>query len=337
MQTDDTEKESKMKLATFNHQGRTCAGVIVGDTIVAAESLLQTSGPLADVRMLLEQEPHAIDRLRQAVAATGQAVHAGGISLSAVRLRAPVLQPPTIRDFMCYEGHATMGGKWQVSEAWYRLPIFYFSNPLCVFGTGDQIRHPATTKKFDFELEIAAIVGREGSNIPASEAMDYVAGFTILNDWSSRDLQRDEMAASLGPAKGKDSASSLGPWLVTKDELAPFMRERQLQLQCSLRVNGEEWVRGETGGMQHDWGDLVERASRDSRIVPGDVLGSGTITGGSVAEAIRLGFPARYLQPGDEVEVQVQGLGTLRNSIGEPLAWPAFYRYAAPTSSGKSA
>src|SRR5207248_4701806 len=143
-----------------------------------------------------------------------------GVPLGGIRLRAPILQPPTVRDFMVYEGHASGGGARQLSDAWYRLPIFYFSNPLCMFGPEDAIPYPSASEQLDYELELAAVIGREASNVAEADAFSYIAGFTIFNDWSCRDLQRDEMAARLGPAKGKDSASPLGPWIVTTDELA---------------------------------------------------------------------------------------------------------------------
>ena len=123
---------------------------------------------------------------------------------------------------MVYEGHATQGGTRQVSDAWYRLPIFYFSSPLRIFGPDEAVPYPSASEQLDYELELGAVIGREGGNIAEAEAFSYIAGFTIFNDWSCRDLQRDEMEARLGPAKGKDSATSLGPWMVTTDELAPL-------------------------------------------------------------------------------------------------------------------
>ena len=234
-------------------------------------------------------------------------------------LRAPILQPPTVRDFMVYEGHASAGGTRQLSDAWYRLPIFYFSNPLCIFGPEDAVPYPSASEQFDYELELAAVIGREASNVAEADAFSYIAGFTIFNDWSCRDLQRDEMEARLGPAKGKDSASSLGPWIVTTDELAPFIRDGRLHVRCTLKVNGIQWMENNAGIMYHSWGAMIERASRDSRMVPGDVLGGGTVTGGSIGEAIRNGFPARYLEPGDIVEIEVEGIGVLRNTIAPKL------------------
>ena len=129
-------------------------------------------------------------------------------------------------------------GTRQLSDAWYRLPIFYFSNPLCIFGPDDAVPYPSASEQLDYELELAAVIGREGSNIAEADAFSYIAGFTIFNDWSCRDLQRDEMEARLGPAKGKDSASSLGPWIVTTDELAPFIRDGRLHVRCTFKVNG---------------------------------------------------------------------------------------------------
>jgi fumarylacetoacetate (FAA) hydrolase len=220
---------------------------------------------------------------------------------------------------MTYEGHASAGGTRQLSDSWYRLPVFYFSNPLCIFGPDDAVPYPSASEQLDYELELAAVIGREASNVAEADAFSYIAGFAIFNDWSCRDLQRDEMEARLGPAKGKDSASSLGPWIVTTDELAPFIRDNRLHVDCTLKVNGVEWMRNNAGIMYHSWGAMIERASRDSRLVPGDVLGGGTVTGGSMGEAIRNGFPARYLEPGDVVEIEVEGISVLRNTIAPKL------------------
>jgi fumarylacetoacetate (FAA) hydrolase len=252
-----------------------------------------------------------------------------GVELARVRLRAPVLQPPTVRDFFAYEGHTRFYSQ-EIPDAWYRMPIFYFSNPLRIFGPEDEVPYPSASRRLDYELELGCVIGREGSNVPAAQASAYIAGFLIFNDWSARDLQMDEMTARLGPAKGKDAATTLGPWLVTTDELAPNLKDGRLHLQCSLRVNGELWMEGDTGAMHHSWGDFIERASHDSRIVPGDVFGSGTISGGSVGEAIGAGYPARYLEPGDIVELEVEKIGVLRNRIGARTDANPSYRYRAP-------
>lgn len=317
-----------MKLVTYNAGAGPHCGVVQGEQVVDAAALLAAAHPLRDVQALLETGPDAIQRVQDALAAG--AANAPVFELAEVRLQSPVLRPPTIRDFMIFEEHATQQGSRQREEAWYRLPIFYFSNPLCVYGPEDTIPYPAAAAMLDYELEIACIIGKEGVNVAAAEALDYIAGFCIFNDWSCRDLQRDESAVGLGPAKGKDSASSLGPCLVTTDELRPYLREGRLGVKCSARVNGVPWVDDSDGGLAwHTWGDLVERASRDSRIAAGDVLGCGTVGGGSIGEAIRKGYPARFLQPGDVVEQEVEGLGLLRNTIGPPGDIPADYRYRA--------
>ena len=284
-----------MKLVCYDTANGPCAGVVVDEQVLDVATLLKEQGGLRDVRALLELPNDPLIRLKSAL---DSARATDGVPLDGIRLRAPILQPPTIRDFMTYEGHASAGGTRQLSDSWYRLPVFYFSNPLCIFGPEDAVPYPSASEQLDYELELAAVIGREASNIAEAEALSYVAGFTIFNDWSCRDLQRDEMEVRLGPAKGKDSASSLGPWIVTTDELAPFIRDNRLHVDCTLKVNGVEWMRNNAGIMYHSWGAMIERASRDSRMVPGDVLGGGTVTGGSIGEAIRNGFPARDLEPG---------------------------------------
>ena len=316
-----------MKLVTYDAGNGARAGIVVDENVLDVATLLGEQGRLRDVRALLELPNDPLTRLKSALAS---ARAARGVPLAGVRLRSPILQPPTVRDFMTYEGHASAGGTRQLSDAWYRLPIFYFSNPLCIFGPQDAVPYPSASQQLDYELEIAAVVGREGRNVAEADALSHIAGFTIFNDWSCRDLQRDEMQARLGPAKGKDSASSLGPWIVTTDELAPFIREGRLHVRCTLKLNGVQWMDNNAGIMHHTWGAMIERASRDSRIVPGDVLGSGTVTGGSIGEAIRNGFPARYLEPGDVVEIEVEGIGVLRNTIAPKVNPDPNYRFKAP-------
>jgi fumarylacetoacetate (FAA) hydrolase len=315
-----------MKLVTYDSGSGPRCGVLSGDWVIDVSMLLASSETLRDVQALLELGQEALCRVRAALS-----IASGGIDASQVRLLSPVLRPPTIRDFSVYEGHASMGGAWQLPEAWFRLPTFYFSNPLCVYGPEAAVPYPSATRKFDYELELAAVIGKEGRNVRAADAADHIAGFTIFVDWSSRDLQRDEMQLHLGPAKGKDSANSLGPWVVTLDELAPLWRDGQLHATTSLRVNDVEWVAGTTGGMQHPWDALIERASRDSKIVPGDVIGAGTIAGGSIPEAMRLGKPAHYLEAGDRVDVAIEGLGTLRTVIAAPELEGGDYRFLPPT------
>src|ERR1043166_4285988 len=319
-----------MKLITYETANGPRAGVVVDGQVLDIATLLKEQNGLRDIRALLELPNDPLTRLKSALSS---ARTAQGVPLAGVRLRAPILQPPTVRDFMVYEGHANAGGTRQLSDAWYRLPIFYFSSPLRIFGPDEAVPYPSASDQLDYELELAAVIGREASNVAEADAFSYIAGFTIFNDWSCRDLQRDEMEARLGPAKGKDSASSLGPWIVTTDELAPFIRDNRLHVHCTLKVNGVEWMRNNAGIMYHSWGAMIERASRDSRMVPGDILGGGTVTGGSIGEAIRNGYPARYLEPGDVVEIEVEGIGVLRNTIAPKLNLDSSYRFKAPPRS----
>ncbi len=315
-----------MKLLTYDTGSGPRCGVLRDDHAVDVTALLGADQTLNDVRALLELGDSPLDRLRDALASN---IAAPSVPLDRVRLRAPVLQPPTVRDFMSFEEHASGQGARTLHEAWYRLPVFYFSNPLRIFGPEDQVPYPSASDQLDYEMELGCVIGREGSDVSAANALNYIAGFCIFNDFSARDLQMDEMSAGLGPAKGKDAASSLGPWLVTTDEMVPYLRDGRLQVKCTVRVNGEVWLdEGDGGASHHSWGDFVERASKDSRIVPGDVLGSGTVGGGSIPEAIARGIEsARYLQPGDVVELEVEGIGTLRNTLGSKGNIDPAYRY----------
>lgn len=318
-----------MKLVTYNAGTGPRCGVLQGEQVVDVSGLLGAAAPLRDAQALLETGDDALARVQEALAGGGNA-NAPVFAAADLRIQSPVLRPPTIRDFMIFEEHATQQGTREREEAWYRLPIFYFSSPLCVYGPEEVIPYPAASEMLDYELEIACIIGKEGVNVAESDALDYIAGFCIFNDWSCRDLQRDESAVGLGPAKGKDSASSLGPCLVTTDELLPYLKDGRLGVKCSARVNGVTWVADSDGGLSwHTWGAMVERASRDSRIAPGDVLGCGTVGGGSIGEAIRKGYPARFLQPGDVVEHEVEGIGILRNTIGPKTAIDPNYPYRA--------
>ena len=316
-----------MRLLSYDTGNGPRCGVIQGDDIFDVSALVGISGhPLRDVRALLEQGNNPIDRVSEALAKDAPASR---VPLAGTRLRSPVIQPPTVRDFIVYEEHASNQGTREPNEAWYRMPVFYFSNPLCVYGPDAIVPHPSASSQFDYELEIGIVIGKEGADIAADDAMDYIAGFTLFNDWSARDLQVDEMAFGLGPAKGKDTASSIGPWLVTKDEMAPYLKDGHLHLKCEVKVNGDLWMKnGEAQNGYFTFADMVERASKDSRIVPGDVIGSGTVGGGSIREAIRKGFEkARFLQPGDVVEHEVEGIGVLRGTIGPKPDLDPNYRY----------
>jgi fumarylacetoacetate (FAA) hydrolase len=231
----------------------------------------------------------------------------------------PILRPPSLRDFYAFEGHVrTMwerrGG--EVPEAWYRLPIFYFSNVSEIRGPDDPVWSPVASSELDYELEVAALVDTPAADLSPERGEEAIGGYTIFNDWSARDLQREETAVRLGPAKGKDFASSLGPWLVTPDELADVRAggARAPDLAMTAEVNGVETSRGRWRDVQFSFGEMVARASADARLRPGDVLGSGTVGGGCLLE-VKDETLGRYLAPGDEVVLRVERLGALRTPI----------------------
>ena len=316
-----------MKLLTYETDKGPRCGVLQAENIVDVTGLVASNGHIIrDVRGLLELGDSPIERVREAL---DKDTSASRLPLSGAKLLSPIVQPPTVRDFIVFEEHASSQGTREPNEVWYRMPVFYFSNPLCIYGPDAEIPFPSASSQFDYELEIGCVIGKEGRDVPAADAMDHIAGFTLFNDWSSRDLQVDEMAFGLGPAKGKDTASSIGPWLVTTDEMLPYLKDGRLDLRCQVRVNGQDWLKdGSAKDAYFSFADMIERASKDSRIVPGDIIGSGTVGGGSIREAIRKGYEgARFLEPGDVVEHEVEVIGVLRGTLGPKPELDPVYRF----------
>jgi fumarylacetoacetate (FAA) hydrolase len=231
----------------------------------------------------------------------------------------PILQPPSLRDFYAFEQHvATMwhrrGG--EVPEAWYRLPIFYFSNVSEIRGPNEAVWAPRGSSELDYELEVAALIDTPVHDLPAARGEEAIGGYLIFNDWSARDLQREETTVRLGPAKGKDFASSIGPWLVTPDELADARSVNGYDLAMTASVNGQELSRGTWAAPQFSFGQMIERASADVRLRPGDLMGSGTVGTGCLLE-IREETLGRYLEPGDSVTLTIDRLGSLTSPVVE--------------------
>ncbi len=229
----------------------------------------------------------------------------------------PVMRPPSIRDFYAFEQHVkTCRAKrgLEMPPAWYELPVFYFTNPSALSGHGADVCAPAGSQELDYELELGIVIGRAGRDIPVTQAWDHVAGFTILNDFSARDLQRQEVPVGLGPAKSKDFATGLGPALVTRDECADRISGEKLTLAMSARVNGRELSRGSTASLHYSIPRLVAQAARDAELHPGDILGTGTVGTGCILE---LGpeNTGGWLKPGDVVELEIERLGVLRHRI----------------------
>lgn len=318
------------------------AGVLLGDDVVldvatlglwaahhgtALPDVYGTRGLPVTMLELLNLGPDALDGVRAALDTARKArrddLHAEeGLAheLSAVSLRTPVPNPPTIRDFYAFEQHVKAArarrGVGMIPE-WYQIAVFYFSNTAALFGTDEAVPYPRLSNELDFELELAAVIGREGSDIPAEEAPEYIAGYMVMNDWSARDLQREEMKMNLGPAKGKDFATSLGPWLVTPDELEDKRvgsgKDERFDLAMAGRINGDQLTNANARDLYFTFPQMIERAAQHVRLRPGDIIGSGTCGTGCILE---LGTERhRWLQPGDVVEMEIERLGLLRNTI----------------------
>jgi 2-keto-4-pentenoate hydratase/2-oxohepta-3-ene-1,7-dioic acid hydratase in catechol pathway len=237
------------------------------------------------------------------------------IDPATVRLLAPVPRPPSVRDFMAFEEHVVTASAaigLTVDPLWYRQPVFYFSSPASLLGAHDPVAVSPGSRAFDYELEVAAVIGREGADLSPEEAIDHIAGYVLFCDWSARDLQSEEMKLNLGPAKGKDSASSCGPWMLTGDELDPAAA-------MAASVNGRPYSAGRLDSLYWSFGEMVAYASRGTRVLPGDLIGSGTVGTGCILELSRVhgteAFP--WLVAGDRVRLEVDGLGAIDAPVVE--------------------
>jgi fumarylacetoacetate (FAA) hydrolase len=299
-----------MRFATFRPERDSAprAGVVLGDRVV---DLGMTLLDLLQDGSLRGAGTEAERAARSMTAASR--VHA----LSEVALDAPLARPPSVRDFYAFEAHVKTArakrGLDMVPE-WYEFPVFYFSNHSAVYGPGAEVPYPRGSEALDYELELACVIGSGGSDIPEGEAESHIAGYMVMNDWSARDIQYREMKVGLGPAKGKDFATSLGPWLVTPDELeSRRVSPGRYDLPMEARVNGRLYSKGNFVSIHWTFSQMIAWASANTTLYPGDVLGSGTVGTGCIAE---LG-PERYgwLKPGDEVELAVHGIGVLTNRV----------------------
>lgn len=328
-----------MKLVTFQADGRERIGAMVADDSQVVD--LQAAAVLhkgtehpefESMLALLDAGEAAFDVARDLTEQFDVVPESNIVrSLRDVRLLAPVPRPRSMRDCMTFERHLIQATRTIVSwklpplawldrgleavtgrgilkppKVWYERPVYYKGNPFSVVGPEAEILWPSFSERLDFELEFGIFIGKGGRDIPAARAREHIAGFTLFNDFSARDTQAAEMAGRLGPAKSKDfdTANAIGPWLVTPDELPEAITLR-------ARVNGEEWTSGSSSDMHFTFEEIIEYISRDETLHPGEFIGSGTVPGGCGLEL------NRWLKPGDVVELEAEGLGTLRNSIGE--------------------
>ncbi|MFF5575492.1 fumarylacetoacetate hydrolase family protein [Streptomyces luteogriseus] len=303
-----------MRFATYEHRDRRHVAVVDKDgTLRPLSGVHSLTGLLTEAGSM----PELLDagtRLLDAQA---------GPHVSEVRLLPP-LQPPTVRDFVTFEEHVegvrrSVDGAAGVPQRWYAAPTFYFTNPYAVYGPHDDIPVPPGSSLLDFELEVAAVIGKEGRDLTPEQARDHIVGYTVFNDWTARDLQSAEMQVGLGPCKGKDTATTLGPCLVTADELERYRdADGFLRLALTAEVNGEVVGRDLLSNMSWTFEELVAYASRGTVVRPGDVLGSGTCgNGGCLAElwGVRGKQDPPPLKPGDTVTLTVEGIGSVTNTV----------------------
>ena len=315
------------------HLGALRDGVVVD--LQAARTWAQGARSLAaepippTLMELIHQGAEAHDYLTELMASLSEVdpltIRGAGREAVAHRVEDVVLYPPlprpmSLRDFYAFEAHVKAGYELRgrtLPQEWYEIPVFYFANPGAIYGPDESIAHPSYSEALDYELEVACIIGTRGRDIEVERAEDHIFGYTVFNDWSARDEQRKEMIVGLGPAKGKDFASSLGPAIVTQEELADRSTDRPgvYDLRMSARVNGTERSNGNWKDIHYSFGEMIARASADVYLMPGDVIGSGTVGSGSLLELTRGEGP--WLKVGDTVELEIERLGVLRNRVGE--------------------
>ena len=253
-----------------------------------------------------------IIRLKDARGPQGETIVYAGAGETAgrvdrIRLLAPIPNPPSLRDFIAFEEHIAATSKKRgqpIPPEWYKAPVYYKGNHRTIIGPDQNLPWPLETTKLDYELELACVIGRQGRDVADQAAPAYIAGYTIMNDFSARDVQFQEMACRLGPAKGKDFGTAIGPCLVTPDEIPDLNA-----LVMVARVNGEIWSQGRFGSIHWSFPQMIAHVSRGETIYPGDLFGSGTVGGGCGLEL------DRYLKPGDVVELEIQPIGILRNRV----------------------
>jgi 2-keto-4-pentenoate hydratase/2-oxohepta-3-ene-1,7-dioic acid hydratase in catechol pathway len=300
--------------ADTRHEPRVAVAVGRGHAVDLLDAWAQTNpeplneyqrGLLSSPLALIEQGAEMWAEVRKVVTSAGDLPD---VDTETARLLCPLDRVPSLRDFLAFEDHVLRGAERRSSSVpgyWYEAPVYYKGNHRSIIGPDAQCPWPSYAQRMDFELELAMIVGRKGTDIPPQETEPYIFGFTVLNDFSARDVQAREMTAWLGPAKGKDFATALGPCIVTADELGA---EPDLEMIC--RVNGEEWGRSRSAKARWKWGDMIAHVSKSEEIWPGDVYGSGT-PGGCCG--LDLG---RELNPGDVVELDIESIGSLTNTLG---------------------
>lgn len=320
-----------MKLISYNNEGQDQLAVLVNNRVYDMETLHPDLPGNMSMFLAFWDENLQLAQGGVELIKEGKISVSKGKPLEAVELLAPVPFPSSCRDGYAFRQHVAAArrnrGVEMIAE-FDQYPIFYFTNHHSITGPGTLTLMPDHFQHLDFEMEAAILVCKTGRNIKAEDAHEYIGGLMIMNDWSARRLQMEEMLLNLGPAKGKDFATSIGPWLVTRDELKAFEvaakeghRGVNWNLAMTCKVNGVEVSRGSLADMDWTFAEIIERASYGVTLYPGDVIGSGTVGTGCFLELNGTGklnnpgFVPQWLQPGDEVEMEIEQLGVLHNTV----------------------
>jgi len=311
-----TAEPGLVRWVTFStDQSPPSAGLVVGDRV---HSLPERP---ALVELLGEGGEKLDNAAQRALRVPGEV-----FARDEVVLHAPIPNPPSVRDFYAFEQHvktARARRGLEMNPDWYEIPVFYFGSPHCIIGPYDDVTSAPGTSELDYEVEVAAIVGRGGHDIAVKDAAAHIAGYTVMNDWSARDIQRREMKLSMGPVKGKDFGTTLGPVLLTPDELSDARSGRAFDLTMTAAVNGREYSRAKLSDIYWSFEEMISYASRGTWIRPGDIIGSGTCGTGCILELAAVNGEREYpwLKPGDVVELAVERIGKLKNRVleAEPL------------------
>jgi fumarylacetoacetate (FAA) hydrolase len=324
-----------MKLVSYLEFGKEQIGLVINDQVYNLKLAASVKSALKmpdNMKDFLKAGPHVMDVAREIDGLIKKGMMGTKSSpLSEVQVVAPITRPPSVRDGYAFRQHVASARRNRGVEMipeFDEYPVFYFTNHRSIIGPGEVSCMPDHFEKLDFELEWACVIGKKGINISAEDASEYIAGFTIMNDLSARRLQMEEMKLNLGPAKGKDFATAIGPMLVTPDELEEYRMDAKeghtgmrFNLEMKCWVNGKQVSEGNTGDMDWTFEEIIERASYGTYLYPGDVIGSGTVGTGCFLELNGTGllndknYTPQWLQENDVVDMEVTGLGRLSNTI----------------------
>jgi 2-keto-4-pentenoate hydratase/2-oxohepta-3-ene-1,7-dioic acid hydratase in catechol pathway len=304
-----------MKLVTFkNKDGKQRAGWLQGDGVIDMNEVSNGSLPVDMLSFIDNYDAYLKIIKENGLLGIAPTTH----KLEEVALMAPLPNPRSFRDFISFEQHlknASSKFGHQIAAEWYEMPIFYFTNHQQIFGPNEDIPRPAKETRLDYELEMGCIIGKQGRNIKAEEAEEYIFGYTVFNDWTARAIQAKEMKCNLGPAKGKDFANAIGPYIITKDEMEKYKtNDNRFDVRMTSKINGQLICDGNFKTIYYTFGQMMERASENGvTLYPGDIIGSGTVGFGSLIETN--GEAYRFLEPGDVVEFEIEGIGILKNQV----------------------